>query len=58
MTEVFWDLFIARGLPKCIGSDNGPEITSKSIQKWLDSLKVGSVLIELGGFGTVVIINR
>jgi transposase InsO family protein len=27
---------------------NGPEFTSKVIQKWLDSLKVGPLLIEPG----------
>ena len=46
--EVLSGLFITRGLPEYIRSDNGPEFTSKAIQKWLNSLRVGPLFIEPG----------
>ena len=46
--EVLADLFLTRGLPKHIRSDNGPEFTSKAIRKWLGSLEVGPLFIEPG----------
>lgn len=46
--EVLSDLFITRGLPEYIRSDNGPEFTSKAIQNWLSSLQVGPLFIEPG----------
>ena len=46
--EVLSELFITRGLPEYIRSDNGPEFTSKAIQKWLNSLKVAPLFIEPG----------
>jgi len=46
--EVLSDLFITRGLPEYIRSDNGPEFTSKAIQNWLNNLQVGPLFIEPG----------
>ena len=46
--EVLSDLFITRGLPEYIRSDNGPEFTSQAIQKWLNSLEVAPLFIEPG----------
>ena len=46
--EVLSELFITRGLPKHIRSDNGPEFTSKAIQKWLNNLEVGPLFIQPG----------
>lgn len=46
--EVLSDLFVTRGLPQYIRSDNGPEFTSKAIQKWLTNLQVGPLFIEPG----------
>jgi hypothetical protein len=42
------ELFITRGLPKYIRSDNGPEFTSKVIWQWLNNLEVGQLFIDPG----------
>jgi putative transposase len=44
---LFW-LFISRGLPEHIRSDNGPEFTAKAIRKWLGRLGVNTLFIEPG----------
>jgi transposase InsO family protein len=46
--EVLSDLFIARGIPKHIRSDNGSEFTAKAIRKWLADLGVKTLYIEPG----------
>jgi transposase InsO family protein len=46
--EVLSELFITRGLPKHIRSDNGPEFTSRAIRQWLTNLEVGPLFIEPG----------
>ena len=45
--EVLSELFITRGLPEYIRSDNGPEFTPKAIRKWPNNLKVDPLFIEL-----------
>jgi len=42
------DLFIQRGAPAYLRSDNGPEFTAKSIREWLEHLKVQTLFIEPG----------
>ena len=42
------DLFIERGLPDYIRSDNGPEFAAKEIRTWLERLGVGTLFIEPG----------
>ncbi len=42
------DLFIMRGIPEYIRSDNAPEFTAKAIRKWLADLKVKTLYIEPG----------
>lgn len=42
------DLFIQRGAPTYLRSDNGPEFTAKSIRDWLERLKVQTLFIEPG----------
>ena len=42
------DLFIERGLPDYIRSDNGPEFAAKQIRTWLERLGVGTLFIEPG----------
>ena len=39
-------LFVLRGIPEHIRSDNGPEFTAKAICKWLARIGVKSLFIE------------
>ena len=41
-------LFMVRGLPKFIRSDNGPEFIADAIKKWLKKKHVGTLYIEPG----------
>ena len=41
-------LFVFRGIPEHIRSDNGPEFTAKAIRKWLNRLGVKTLFIEPG----------
>jgi len=43
-----FELFILRGIPKHIRSDNGPEFTAKAIRKWLNRIGVKTLFIEPG----------
>ena len=43
-----FDLFILRGIPEHIRSDNGPEFTAKAIRKWLSRIGVKTLYIEPG----------
>ena len=42
------DLFVMRGTPNFIRSDNGPEFTAKVVRNWLSRLDVGTLFIEPG----------
>jgi transposase InsO family protein len=42
------DLFLERGAPAYIRSDNGPEFTAELIRSWLGRLDVGTLYIEPG----------
>jgi putative transposase len=46
--EILSELFITRGLPQHLRSDNGPEFTSRAIRQWLNNLEVGPLFIEPG----------
>ena len=46
--DQLFDLFISRGLPEHIRSDNGPEFTAKAVRKWLAELGVTTLFIEPG----------
>ena len=41
-------LFLVRGVPEHIRSDNGPEFTSKAVREWLSNLGVMALFIEPG----------
>ncbi len=41
-------LFIFRGTPEHIRSDNGPEFTAKAVRRWLNDLEVTTLFIEPG----------
>jgi putative transposase len=42
------DLFVHRGVPKCIRSDNGPEFTSHRVRQWLARVEVKTLFIQPG----------
>ena len=46
--EALAELFVRRGLPDHIRSDNGPEFCAKAVREWLDRLDVGPLFIEPG----------
>jgi putative transposase len=46
--DELFHLFIFRGIPEHIRSDNGSEFTSKAVRKWLSHLGVKTLLIEPG----------
>ena len=46
--DQLYQLFLLRGVPQYIRSDNGPEFTAKAIRKWLNSLGVKTLFIEPG----------
>jgi len=46
--DKLFDLFILRGIPEHIRSDNGPEFTAKVIRKWLSKVGVKTLFIEPG----------
>ena len=46
--DELFNLFIFRGIPEHIRSDNGPEFTAKAIRKWLNRLGVKTLYIEPG----------
>ena len=46
--ESLAELFLSRGLPTHIRSDNGPEFTAKAVCKWLGRLAVAPLFIAPG----------
>ena len=46
--DQLFHLFLFRGIPEHIRSDNGPEFTAREIRKWLNSLGVKTLFIEPG----------
>jgi putative transposase len=48
LTAVLEYLFIIRGVPKFIRSDNGPEFIAIAIKQWLNEKQVGTLYIEPG----------
>jgi transposase InsO family protein len=43
-----FNLFVLRGIPEHIRSDNGPEFTAKAVRKWLARIGVKTLFIEPG----------
>jgi transposase InsO family protein len=41
-------LFIVRGTPEYIRSDNGPEFTARAVREWLSHVNVRTLFIEPG----------
>ena len=46
--DELFNLFIFRGIPEHIRSDNGPEFTAKAIRAWLNRIGVKTLFIERG----------
>jgi transposase InsO family protein len=46
--ERLTELFIQRGIPEYIRSDNGSEITAKIVRQWLKALDVTTLYITPG----------
>jgi putative transposase len=46
--DELFNLFIFRGIPEYIRSDNGPEFTAKAVRRWLNRLRVKTLFIERG----------
>ena len=46
--EVLDDLFMRRGIPEHMRSDNGPEMTAEVVRSWFDTLEVKPLYIEPG----------
>jgi len=44
--DQLYELFLLRGVPRYIRSDNGPEFTAKKIRDWLTELGVKTLFIE------------
>ena len=42
------DLFVRRGVPRYIRSDNGPEFTAGKVREWLERVDVQTLFIEPG----------
>lgn len=48
VASVLFKLFLSRGVPVYIRSDNGPEFTSNFIRKWLSDIGVETLFIAPG----------
>ena len=46
--DLLFHLFIFRGIPEHICSDNGPEFAAKAVRRWLNRLGVKTLFIERG----------
>ena len=46
--DLLFRLFIFRGVPEHLRSDNGPEFTAKAIRVWLNRIEVTTLYIEPG----------
>ena len=46
--DQLFQLFVLRGIPEHIRSDNGPEFTAREIRRWLAKIGVKTLFIERG----------
>jgi transposase InsO family protein len=46
LEQIINKLFVLRGIPKHIRSDNGPEFTARTVRKWLSRLGVKTLFLE------------
>jgi len=48
VVDQLFHLFVFRGTPEHIRSDNGPEFTARAVRRWLDRMGVKTLFIEPG----------
>ncbi len=48
VVDVLSDLFILRGIPAHVRSDNGPEFAAKAVRAWIAAVGAGTAYIEPG----------
>ena len=48
LVQLLEDLFVIRGVPSFVRSDNGPEFTSKAVRGFLEFIEVGTSSIKPG----------
>ncbi len=48
VVDVLTDLFILRGVPSHVRSDNGPEFIAKAVRDWIDAVGAKTAFIEPG----------
>jgi putative transposase len=48
VVDQLFHLFVLRGIPEHIPSDNGPEFTAREIRRWLAKIGVKMLFIERG----------
>jgi transposase InsO family protein len=46
--DQLFNLFVFRGIPEHIRSDNGSEFTARAVRKWLNRMGVKTLFIEPG----------
>jgi transposase InsO family protein len=46
--EILEELFLVRGKPRYLRSDNGPEFVARALRRWLEESGVGPLFIEPG----------
>ena len=46
--QILQCLFLVRGQPKFIRSNNGPEFVAKTVRRWLEQPEVGPLYIDPG----------
>ena len=46
--DALTDLFILRGIPACIRSDNGPEFIAEALRNWIRAVGAKTAYIEPG----------
>jgi len=48
LIDQLFHLFVFRGIPEYLRSDNGPEFTARAVRRWLSPLGVKTLFIEPG----------
>ena len=48
VVDVLTDLFILRGVPRFIRSDNGPEFAAEAVRRWIKAVGAQTAFIEPG----------